>query len=186
MKDKLLFAFAFITHPVLIPVYCYFLFHSHPSFWDVLILLSIALIVPVFILRMKKVNLHSPSKHERIFSYALFALCYVITGLLIGPAKLFNVYAIANILLALVTYFDKWSWHATAWGLAYFPVIGSLFSEPYGPSHEVIRNTIIIVVTLGLAVMIVRYLQKAHTIGELIFGYLLGGAVPLLYLLCMS
>lgn len=186
MKDKLLFAFAFITHPVLIPIYCYFLLETHPIFWNVLILLSVALVVPVFILRMKKVNLKSPSKHERIFSYALFALCYVVTGLIIGSDKLFNVYAVASILMALVTYFDKWSWHAMAWGLAYFPVVGSLFNGPFSPSDEMMRNALIIVGALGVLVMIVRYAQKAHTVGELIFGYLLGAAVPLLYLLCMS
>ena len=190
MKDKLLFALAFITHPILIPFYFY-LFSGFSDAEELTYLALITVILPVIIFRLRKIDLAQPSMKDRKLIYATLGIIYltlvlveVVQGAVFDTqVKVFLPFALGMLALFIGTWIMKLSWHAMGWGLAMFLSIGLSYSNYHSMEHkEVSFLATYVVAGIGIGVMLVRYLQNAHSIHELITGYMIGLIIPILIL----
>lgn len=190
MREKLLFFLAFISHPILL-FPSLFLGFNHLQFnKEFLMVLSLGLIIPIALFRILSINFKSPNLAERRIIYLILVICYALIsfyfsekGTSIGQ-KLFLSQSIGLLIMALATVYSKWSWHAFAWAAAIYPIIGLGFK--YNLIEHYSLLVIIGGICAGLVVSYVRFLQKAHTLKELLFGYLCGALVPYICFICMD
>jgi len=188
MKEKILFAIAFIFHPIFLPIIYYLLLEPSIDVKELSFVVLLGLVVPVGIFKFLKMELSSPGYKQRRIIYIILALLYYFLGYYLKDfpnddvaIKLFYPFAIGLILLTFAVRRMNISWHALGWGIAVFLSFGVGIVRFEGLNNFSIAWTMaIITLVLGIIVMLIRYLQSAHTISELITGYMLGIIIPYL------
>ncbi|MBR9859239.1 hypothetical protein GYB22_00510 [bacterium] len=188
MKERILFFLSFITHPIFLPLVVLLLLTNIPIS---LYLLLICLIFPVVLLKLAGIDLKSPDLAERRLIFVALALSYLSASAIWQSDMIIKLFYMAwffgMIVLAFCSFRIKVSWHALGWGiLATFLLLVLWSIKGYikylGPLEAMVVG---VLVFGGLPVMFLRYVQKAHTLKELLLGYAIGLSIPgLLYFLC--
>ena len=193
MKKNILFAIAFITHPILLPPIFYLIMTSFKFNLELSFVLNLSIIIPIALFRIAKVNFRNPSLTERRIVYLVLVICYAAIQLYLrwnsesayfSSINMFQFLSIALLIFSLTTYIGKWSWHAFAWAGAMWWTLAAANEFSVLETRGVLL--FILTVVVGLLVCFIRYLQKAHSIEELLLGYLTGGILlPIISLILM-
>ncbi|MFY0644755.1 MAG: hypothetical protein JXR19_09850 [Bacteroidia bacterium] len=182
MKTKILFVLAFVSHPIFLP-----LLMNLPG-WEIMRLIvavGIALALPVVLFSLRGIDLVSPSIKERQLIYYVLAFCY---ALLFAWSWLdselptsfgFAMWSIGLLIFGFIVQRTKMniSWHAMGWGMTLFFLRDEFWVLTYAFGIKPLGSpalAISLAVFMGLAVLLIRYLQNAHTVKELLLGYGLG------------
>mgnify|MGYP001604718741 CR=1 FL=1 len=178
--------FAILLHPALIPFYSAIAYT--PLFikygWPPVLLFAIwilflHLILPVvYFTKVKQIKLSAPNLAEReaIFKtyLGLTLLIVVVTAFMFKEYLGFSLALF--ILYALLWFWSaikfKASWHAAAWAMLLVSALALILKFGFVDN----TNTLITLVLLTVLVTTVRYLQKAHTLNELLMGLATGAA----------
>lgn len=187
MKGKILFLLAFLSHPIFLP-----LLLNLPA-WELMHLLSavaIALILPVLFFSLKGFDLNSPKLNERQIIYYVLSVCYTLLFIWSYADKAIPLsfglvhWTLALLALGFLIRKTGWniSWHAMGWGLSTLFIKQELDVLLYVAGIQNLGSwelSLALSLLLGVLVMLVRYLQKAHSVKELAWGYVLGLAVSI-------
>ena len=184
MKEKLYFYFAIATHPILIVPLFMMLTSLQFNLRIEGVLLFCGFVLPLVILRLLKVDFKDPDLSERRKIYGLVSLGYflftVLAYLDYVPYHHFfrywaPIWAGLMLLMVFVNFKYKISWHAMAWGHV-LSLTGAFVGVTAYEDMVIVPAffRLAIVILLSFIVMRVRYLQKAHSVLELIIGFALG------------
>ncbi|MBT8326243.1 MAG: hypothetical protein KJP21_00885 [Bacteroidia bacterium] len=177
---KILFGFAFLTHPVLIPFYSLLIYWPFLGKYDPLPLILFAtwilfvhIILPVFYLHsVKKVDLKEPSINDRKSIYKGYTVLNMILSFVsLIVIKEYFAFLVSLALLNLFLYLLasvqlKASWHTSSWALL---VVASLI-EWYSFGFTFAPLYTLIIFLLAVGVFLTRWKQEAHTLFELTMG----------------
>ena len=185
MKN-LLQLIAILLHPALIPFYSAIAFTPlfikygfSPVLLFAIWVLFLHLILPIIYFRkVKRINLATPSLSEReaIFKtyMGLTVLIAVVAGFMFREFLGFSIALF--ILYALLWFWSaikfKASWHAAAWALLVVSALALVLKFGFVDRTP----TLLLLACLTVVASGVRYMQKAHTLNELLMGLATGAA----------
>ena len=182
--QKLLFGFAFLTHPVLIPFYSLLIYRPFLGKYDTLPLilfgfwiLFVFIIFPVlYLYKVKKIDFRKPSIEDRKSIYKGYAglslvLCIVSTIVMKEYVSFFIAMILMHVFLYLLAGVKlKASWHSSSW--AFLLMTGLIAWYKFGFTIAPINTLVLLLLTV--TVFLVRWKQNAHTLFELTMGLACG------------
>lgn len=189
---QLLQFIAGITHPVFLPIYAFVLYNPLINKYGstVFVLFGIwylflYLILPVlYFIRVKKINLISPSNLERESIYKTYIAINIVLGIicyLMLPelASFFFGLIVLHIVLYVLSAIKlKASWHVCAWAYLFLASLITKFTNSLQGQFEIIGA----IAFLLILVAAVRWQQKAHTPFEIGMALAAGAALSTLLL----
>jgi hypothetical protein len=188
---QVLFFLSVIAHPVFLPLITFILWRNEPfqilgSGYTVSLLwiILLSLIAPFlyFYKFRPEVSIIYPTMQDRTSIYLTFSLLYSVLTLLIFlftpyiAPTIFAYFLIAFFLLIISLFDLKWSWHTA--GIGTFT--GLFFMQFMNGRILWAKEILPFLITISIAIIIIRKIQKAHNWQEVIFGFLLGFVLPLI------
>jgi hypothetical protein len=189
--NRLLFGISAILHPIFLPLLTILILRNEPfklfeSGFTVSLLwvLMLSLIIPYFYFSRFKpeVSITQPTVSDRTSIYGSLTLLYGFLTILIAlfspylfPA-MFVYFSICLVLWFATLFSLTWSWHTAGFGA----LLSIVFMHFMNGRLAWAGNYLPVFFGIAILVFALRKIQKAHSLNELIFGFLLGFLFPMI------